>query len=70
MASKYHIGLLQHENHQHEAAIATFTAAIHDLPTEPAFLAARALVFQDIGLHELAIEVWFIRTERPARHGA
>ncbi|KDO27826.1 hypothetical protein SPRG_07099 [Saprolegnia parasitica CBS 223.65] len=56
VASKYHIGLLQHESNQHEAAIATFTAAIHDLPSEPAFLAARALVFQDVGLHELAIE--------------
>ncbi|OQR90139.1 hypothetical protein ACHHYP_05782 [Achlya hypogyna] len=56
VAAKYHVGLLQHQHQQYEAAVATLTAAVDELPTEPLFLAARALVFQDVGLHALAVE--------------
>ncbi|OQS06804.1 hypothetical protein THRCLA_01162 [Thraustotheca clavata] len=56
VASRYHTALLEHKNQQHESAIMAFTSIIDDMPDEPLFLAARALILQDIGLHEQAIE--------------
>ncbi|ETV85962.1 hypothetical protein, variant 1 [Aphanomyces astaci] len=56
VASRYHRGLLYHQQKDYERAIEELTAVIAQVPNESRFLEARGLVFQDIHLHDLAIE--------------
>ncbi|KAF0696326.1 Aste57867_12885 [Aphanomyces stellatus] len=56
VASKHHMGMLFHVQKKYDKAVEAFTEVLELVPDEPRFHEARGLVFQDIGMHELAIE--------------
>ncbi|CAK4778815.1 unnamed protein product, partial [Aphanomyces euteiches] len=56
IASRYHLAMLYHAEKKFDNAVEELTDLIDRIPTEPRFYQARGLVFQEIGMHELAID--------------